>query len=190
MLSVKGLFGIHDPFPAADSSQEAAKGGSVSQFFESGEKLQLSGIKRLFQGFHKQPAEEAGEDAHRKKESFATRDPAASVGRESAAGNDTMQVRVEHQILSPGVQDSEEADLGTQMFGISSNSAQGFSGSPEENVVHHFLILESDVGNLFREGKDHVEVLSIEELGLTVLDPLGAGWGRAFWTMPVPAAVI
>ena len=76
--------------------------------------------------FHKQAAEAARKDTHRKKESLPTRDPAASVGRESTAGNDTMQMRVEHQILSPGVQNSEEADLGAQMFAIRRNGAQGF----------------------------------------------------------------
>ena len=35
-----------------------------------------------------------------------------------------------------------------------------------------------------------MEVLSIEELGLTILDPLGTGKGLAFWAMPVAAAVV
>ena len=61
------------------------------------------------------------------------------------------------------------------MFRISSDGAQGFLGSPEENVVHHFLVLIGDGGNLFRHCKDNVEVLSIEELDLAVLDPLGTG---------------
>jgi hypothetical protein len=31
-----------------------------------------------------------------------------------------------HQILSPAVQDSEEANLGAQMFRVSGDGAQGF----------------------------------------------------------------
>jgi hypothetical protein len=35
-----------------------------------------------------------------------------------------------------------------------------------------------------------VEVLGIEELSLTILDPLGTGQGLAFWAMAVAAAVV
>jgi hypothetical protein len=35
-----------------------------------------------------------------------------------------------------------------------------------------------------------VEVLGIEELSLTILDPLGPGQGLAFWAMAVAAAVV
>jgi hypothetical protein len=55
---------------------------------------------------------------------------------------------------------------------------------------HHFLVLVSNGGNLFRHGKDNVEVLGIEKLRLTILDPRDTGQGLAFWTMPVAAAVV
>ncbi len=35
-----------------------------------------------------------------------------------------------------------------------------------------------------------MEVFGIEKLSLTILDPLGAGQGLAFWAMPVAAAVV
>ena len=35
-----------------------------------------------------------------------------------------------------------------------------------------------------------MEVLGIEELSLTILDPLGTGQGLAFWAMAVAAAVV
>jgi hypothetical protein len=37
-----------------------------------------------------------------------------------------MQVGMKHQILSPTMQDGEEADLRTEMLGISGNGLQGF----------------------------------------------------------------
>ena len=67
---------------------------------------------------------------------------------------------------------------------------QGFGGGPEENAVHHFLVLVSDVGNLFRHSKDDMEVLGVEEFGLPILDPLGARQRLALWAMPVAARVV
>jgi hypothetical protein len=85
---------------------------------------------------------------------------------------------MKHQVLSPTVQHGEEADLGAEMFGVGGNGAQGFRSGPKENVVHHFLVLVSDGGNLFRESKDDMEILGVEELGLTILDPLGPCQGH------------
>ena len=42
---------------------------------------------------------------------------------EAAARHYTMQMGVEEQVLSPTVKDGEEADLGTQMFGIGGDGA-------------------------------------------------------------------
>src|SRR5215469_12642256 len=94
------------------------------------------------------------------------------------------------QVLSPGVEHSEEADLGSQVFRISGNGAQSFRSSPEEKVVHHFLVLESDGSHLFRQSEDNVEVFGIEELRLTILDPLGARQGLAFRAMTVATTIV
>src|SRR5260370_26998222 len=94
---------------------------------------------------------------------------------------------MKHQVLSPTVQHGEEADLDAEMFGVGGNGAQGFRSGPKENVVQHFLVLVSDGGNLFRESKDDMEILGVEELGLTILDPLSPCQGLAFWAMAVAA---
>src|SRR5580693_4191993 len=97
---------------------------------------------------------------------------------------------MKHQVLSPTVQHGEEANFGAEMFGVGGNGAQGFRSGPKENVVHHFLVLISDGGNLFWESKDDMEILGVEELGLTILDPLGPCQGLAFWAMAVAAGVV
>ena len=96
-----------------------------------------------------------------------------------------MKMRMKQQVLTPTVQYGKKADLSAQMFGIGGNSPQGFGCSPEENAVDHFLVLVGDGGNLFRQGKDHVEVFGVEKLLLTIFDPLGASERLALWAMPV-----
>jgi hypothetical protein len=48
----------------------------------------------------------------------------------------------------------------------------------------------SDRGDLFRYGKDDVEVLDVEKFGVTFLNPLGARQRLAFGAMAVAAGVI
>ena len=57
--------------------------------------------------------------------------PAAAIGRQAPAGDDAMQVRMEQQVLSPGVQDRRDTKLGAQAFRISSQLQQSLGGGPE-----------------------------------------------------------
>ena len=91
------------------------------------------------------------------------------------------------QILSPGVKNREETDGGAEMLRIGSNGLERLGGGPEENAVNGSLILQGDVSDLFRHGKDDVKILGFQNLGLPVFDPLGAGQGLAFWTVAVRA---
>ena len=84
----------------------------------------------------------------------------------------------------------EEANLGTQVLGIGGDGAQGLGGGPEQNAVDHFLILVGDRGNLFRQRKDHMEILGVEKFGATIFKPFRAGKRLAFWAMAVRTGVV
>jgi len=46
-------------------------------------------------------------------------DPAGSVGRETSGRNDTVEVRMSQQVLSPGMQDRKEANVCSEVAWIS-----------------------------------------------------------------------
>jgi hypothetical protein len=52
----------------------------------------------------------------------------AAVWRQTATGDDAMQVRMMQQGLAPSVKDGEEAELGAEMYGVGSDGQQGFGG--------------------------------------------------------------
>ena len=101
-----------------------------------------------------------------------------------------MQMGMVKQILAPGVKNGKEADVGAEMLGIGSNRLERLGGRPKENAVEGALVLQADVGNLFRHGKDNVKILGVQNLGLSVLDPLGACQGLAFGTVTVRTGVV
>src|SRR3989442_8130142 len=94
-----------------------------------------------------------------------------------------MQMGMKKQGLTPTVEYSEEADLRTQMLGIGRDGGQGLGGGTEENVVGGPLVLQGDGGNLFRHCKDNMKIRAFEKLRFSVLNPLGACQGLAFWTV-------
>ena len=64
-------------------------------------------------------------------------DPSRVVGRESAGRDHAVDMRMEQQVLSPGVKDGEEADLGAQVFGVGRHFQQRLAVAREQQIVEH-----------------------------------------------------
>jgi hypothetical protein len=52
---------------------------------------------------------------------IAWADPSMMIQREPACGNDTVDVGMQEQVLSPSVEDGDDTDLGSQVLGIGCN---------------------------------------------------------------------
>jgi len=96
----------------------------------------------LVELFEEESAEESGQDAHWKKEVLAVTDLTRSVGAGAATGNNAVDVRMVQQVLAPGVQDREEADLGPQVFGVRGDGEECLRAGSEEDAVEDFLVLQ------------------------------------------------
>ena len=64
-------------------------------------------------------AEHFAEHSYGQKEPGGCMDPMRSIRRDTTCRNDTVDVRMMLQILSPGVQHAEKADLSSEVFRIS-----------------------------------------------------------------------
>ncbi len=63
---------------------------------------------------------------------------------QSAGGHYAMGMRVMFEFLIPGVEHAEEADLGTEMFGIASDFEEGFSTALPQEIVQDLLVLQGE----------------------------------------------
>ena len=52
-----------------------------------------------------------------------------------------MQMRMMDQSLAPGVENSEEADFGAEMFGIAGDLEEGFGSAPQDRC--EFFAIEN-----------------------------------------------
>jgi hypothetical protein len=101
-----------------------------------------------------------------------------------------MDVRVNFEFLSPGVQDAEEADFCTEMLGIARNFEKGFGTGAKQEIVEDLLVLQNQGGQMTGKREDHMGVASREQFLTTRFDPAVAGSRLTLWTMSVAAAVI
>src|SRR5271169_2431731 len=92
--------------------------------------------------------------------------------------------------LSPCVEHREESDLRAQMLRIGRNRAQCLAGRSEQNIVDDVLILKGNRCDGLRHSEDHMEILGVEKLRSTIIQPLGASQRLTFWAVPISARVI
>ena len=101
-----------------------------------------------------------------------------------------MDVRVELEGLTPGVQHGQHAGLRTQVIGIGSHLEDGLGGTPQQQVVHNPAIGQRDRVEGIREREDQVEVRYREQLTGAGVQPPGRLRGLAGGAMAVAAGVV
>ena len=101
-----------------------------------------------------------------------------------------MHMRVMLQILTPGMEYGNEADLGAQVLGRRCDRAQGLGGGVKQDVVDHGLILVSDCSDRLGQRKDYMEVFNGKEVCLAIFQPLRTDQGLAFRAVPIAATVV
>jgi len=85
------------------------------------------------------------------------------------------------------MQDSEETNLSSKILRVCSYYSNRLGCSPKQDFIDHTLVLICDPRYLFWYREDDMEILCVQQLCLTVFQPLGAGEGLALGAMPVTA---
>ena len=92
------------------------------------------------------------------------------------------------QLLTPGMQHAEEADLGPEMSRRASDFEQGFSTGTEQQAVEELLVLQGEGRQPMRESEDQVGVRGGQDFPAARLNPTVAGVGLALGTVSIAAA--
>ena len=94
------------------------------------------------------------------------------------------------QVLSPGVQDAEEADPGSEVPGVGCNFKHGLSGGAEEQIVKQPRMSLTEWVQRMRQSKDGMEVGHGEQILLTPRKPALTRLCLTLRAVPVAAGVI
>src|SRR5262245_66062838 len=90
----------------------------------------------------------------------------------------------------PGVQDSSDADFGTEMLGVAGNRQHGVGGGVEEEIVDYGLVVVGDGSDLGGQREDDVKVGGLKSFGLALLHPGKRLTALALWTVTVATAAV
>jgi hypothetical protein len=124
------------------------------------------------------------------KEARAGWDPVGVMERQPTGGDDTMDMGMKLELLIPGMQHAEEADLGPEMSGRARDLEEGVGTGAEQQMVDHSLVVESQSCQLRRLGEDHMDVGAGEQFPTPCLQPVFPGPGLTFGAMAITTAVV
>jgi hypothetical protein len=170
--------------------QPGSEGGWRGQARQIAKEPELARLERRLEAGQEKPAVETRQHLYRQKEAGAAADPAGPVDRWPATRHDAVDMGMMMEVLSPGVQDGHQPDLGAEMPGIGSDDAQRLGGGREQDAIDDCLIVESDLCDWRRQRKDDVEVRHRQQLGLSVGQPFGTRQPLALRAVPVAAGIV
>ncbi len=153
--------------------------------------IDRAGLAEVDEAFEELAAEDFGDGDYREQEVVVGEaDPPCAVGAKPTGSDDRVEVRVEEHLASPGVKDEGEGWLRSEPFWISGEGLQGLRDRAEEEIEQAATVCVNDGPQGGREGEDDVEVGSVEEAALALLDPAVLGGSLTGGAMAVEAGVV
>ena len=130
LRSAEGRLGVHDPLGLGAGGEPALELAGVGQRGELAVEGEPSPVEGGAEQRQELAPEDAAEHAHRQEESRPAGDPARAVGRQPTPRHDAVHMRVVLEVLAPGVEDGQEADLGPEVLRDRRRSAAGSRRRP------------------------------------------------------------
>src|SRR5271166_1768946 len=109
------------------------------------------------------------------------------IGRQSACRNDAVNVRVKFELLVPGMQHAEEADLGAETARGARDFEQGFGAGTKQQVVDELLVLQREWRQFMWQREDHMHVARRQKFPAARGEPLVPRVGLALGAVSVSA---
>ena len=129
--AAEGTFGVDYPIGAEQRAQKSRERRRRSEMVQCAVKFQLASGVEFAQACHELTAEHAAEDLHRQEEVMPSWNPMAVVWGQAAGRDDAVDMWMVQQLLIPGVQHAEEADLRAQVSGIAGDLEQRLGACAE-----------------------------------------------------------
>ena len=188
--AAEGRFAIDDPVFSEQRSQPGSKEFGLCEERQIPGKVQLAKLKGGLESGDELAAKHTAEHLDREKEARLRSNPAGVIERESAGGDNAMDMRMKLELLVPGMQHAEEADLSPEMGGVASDFEQSFCAGTKQQTIDYFFVLQSQGRQLGRQGEDDVDVGRGQQFTTTRRDPAFTRTGLTLRAVPIAATVV
>ena len=153
-------------------------------------KVELAVMKGTLERFVELAAKDSTEHLDGKKEVVTWFDPVRVIGRQSTGWHHAMNMWVGREFLTPGMQNTEEADFCTEVFGIAGHFEESFCTGAKQEIVEDLLVLQDQRGQMTRKREDHVDIARWEKLLAARCEPAVASSRLTLRAVPISARVV
>src|SRR6266567_2832750 len=152
-------------------------------------KLKLSQREELLQSSDELAAEDLTQCLNGQKEAWRGIDPSGTVGSKATSGNDVVNMGMMLKVLSPGMEDADEAYVGSKVLGIAGQFEHRCGAGAVEQVIEQPLVLEDKGGQFVRQSEDDMEVRHGQQFSRARRQPFCACVPLALWAVPIATRV-
>ena len=184
------LLGVDDPIDAPHGRELRGKYRRVGERREITKEAEIASSESRGQSFEEQTPKEKRKRLDRQKKVGAACDPTCPIGCDTAARDNTVQMRVMGQSLTPAVQNGKTTDPGPEAARVRCQRRHRLCSGPEQNRIDELLILESDCCDRLGQCEDDVEIGNRQQLGLARGNPGRAGRSLTLRAMPVTTGIV
>ncbi len=185
----KGTFDVDDPFAGMHLATEPTEVFRFTQVSNRSGQFDRTVGDGATESIQKLATEDSGEHLLGQEEAWRAWNPTGLIRSQSASRYDTMDVGMELQVLTPGMQDAEETDPYAESLGIGGNFHQRIGHAAKQQGIECGRVLEEEWVELVGDGEHDVEVGCGQEFGFPGLEPTSSGLGLTLWTMAVATGV-
>src|SRR5205814_1888415 len=140
--TTKGTFQVHHPVLSVEWPQPGSEDLGLGEKLQVSLEAEPSVLEGLLERVDKLAAKDFPQHLFGEKVIFPLAKPAGVIRREAAGGRGTMNLRMNFELLAPGMQHTEEADLRPKVSRIASHFEEGFRTDTKQKIVEDFLVLQ------------------------------------------------
>lgn len=113
-----------------------------------------------------------------------------SIVGQATGRDDTVDVGMVDQSLTPGVEDEDKAEAGAEVAGVDGDVLKRPGRRAQQEVVDDLRALEGERCESLGQREDDVGIGHRQHLGLASVEPAGLGAALTLGAMTVPARVV
>ncbi|MGA8100538.1 MAG: hypothetical protein WB869_00195 [Candidatus Acidiferrales bacterium] len=136
-------FGIDHPVMTKEQSQERVECLFIGEMLDASREAEFSVTKSALQAGDELAAKHSAQPFHREEEGVPEANPVFAVERETTDWDHAVDMWMMQKVLAPGMQHTQEADLGAEMFCVSRDFQQRGGTGAEQQVVDDLFVVES-----------------------------------------------
>ena len=137
--AIEGGFAVDKPLLGVEVFSEDFKVCGIFDLTETIGKDQFLFFEGIFEKTEELASEQSRDHPDRKKKSSTGWFPGA-IGKKSTSRDDTVEVGMIHEVLTPGMENTDEAYGCTEMFWVLGELCQCLGGGAKKQIVQDYLI--------------------------------------------------